>query len=90
MCKTIILPTVLYGCETQSLTLTEEHRWRVSESRIGCKRKEMMGDWRRLLNEELHNLYTLHNIVSVIRSRKMRWAGHVARMKNEKCIQNFS
>jgi hypothetical protein len=65
--KTIILPVVLYGCETWSLTLREEQRLRVSENRVvlrrifGPKRDDVTGDWRKLHNEELHNLYTKHN-----------------------------
>jgi hypothetical protein len=71
--KTIILPMVLYGCDNWSLTLREEHRLRVFENmvlrRIFC--------WRNLHNEELHNLYSLPNII-IIKSRRMRWAGNVA------------
>jgi hypothetical protein len=60
--KTIILPVVLYGCETWSLTLKEEHRLRVFENRVlrrlfGPKRDEVMGEWRKLHSGELHNLY---------------------------------
>jgi hypothetical protein len=60
--KTTILPVVLYGCETWSLTLREEHRLRVFENRVlrrifGPKRDEVIGGWRKLHNEELHNLY---------------------------------
>jgi hypothetical protein len=71
--KAIILPIVLYGCETWSLTLREEHRLRVSENRelreiFGRKRVEVTGDWRRLRNEELHNLYASPNIIRVIKS----------------------
>jgi hypothetical protein len=61
------LPVVLYGCETWSLTLREEHRLRVFENRVlrrifGPKREEVMGDWRKLYNEELYNLYFSSNI----------------------------
>jgi hypothetical protein len=82
--KTVILPVVLYGCETWSLTLREEHRLRVSENRVlgrifGPKREED-GSWRKLHNDELHSLYSSPNIVRVITSRRMRWVGHVARM----------
>jgi hypothetical protein len=81
--KTVILPFVLYGCETWSLTLREVHRLRVSENRVlrifGPK-KEEDGSWRKLYNDELHSLYSSPNIVRVIKSRRMRWAGHVARM----------
>jgi hypothetical protein len=81
--KTVILRVVLYGCETWSLTLREEHRLRVFENRVlrrifGHKREED-GSWRRLHNDELHSLYSSPNIVRVIKSRRMRWAGHVAR-----------
>jgi hypothetical protein len=83
--KTIILPVVLYGCETWSLTLREEHRLRVSENRVlkrifRPKRDEVTGEWRKLHIEELHNLYSCPNI---IRQIKLRWAGHVARMGKE-------
>jgi hypothetical protein len=83
--KTIILPVVLYGCETWSLTLREEHRLRMFENRVLRriflrKRDKVIGDWRKLHNEELHNLYSSQNIIRQIKSRKIRWAGHVARM----------
>jgi hypothetical protein len=80
--RTITLPVVLYGCETWSLTLKEERRLRVFESRMlrrifGSKRDEGKGEWRKLRNEELIDLYSLPNIVRVVKSRRMRWAGHV-------------
>jgi hypothetical protein len=83
--RTIILPTVLYGCETWSLTLREKRRLRVFENRVlrrvfGLKRDEVTGEWRKLHNEELNDRYSLPNIVRVVKSRRMRWAGHVARM----------
>jgi hypothetical protein len=81
--KTVILPVVLYGCETWFLTLREEQRPRVSENRVlrifGPKREEE-GSWRKLHNDELHSLYSSPNIVRVIISRRMRWTGHVACM----------
>jgi hypothetical protein len=82
--KTVILPVVQYGCETWSLTLGEEHRLKVFENRVlrrisGPKRKED-GSWTKLHNDELHSLYSSPNILRVIKSRRMRWAGHVARM----------
>jgi hypothetical protein len=78
------LPVVLYGCETWSVTFGEEYRLRVFEKRVlrrmtGPKREED-GSWRKLHNDELHSLYTSSNIVRVIKSRRMRWAGHVARL----------
>jgi hypothetical protein len=86
--KTIILPVVLYGCETWSLTLREEHRLRVFESRVlrifGPKRDEVTGDWRKLHNEALHNLYSSPNIIRMIKSRRMRWAGYVARIREKR------
>jgi hypothetical protein len=83
--KTIILPVVLYGFETWSLTLREEHRLRVFENRVlrgifGLKGDEVTEEWRKLHNGELHNLYPSPDIVRQIKSRGMRWAGHVARM----------
>jgi hypothetical protein len=75
---------VFYGCETWSLTLREEYRLRVFEKRMlrrifGPKRDDVTGDWRKLHNEELHNLYSSPNIIRMIKSRRMRWAGHVSR-----------
>jgi len=83
--RTIILPVVLYRCETWSLTLREEHRLTVFENRMlrrvfDPKRDEVTGEWRKLHNEEITDLYSLTNIVRVVKSRRMRWAGHVARM----------
>ena len=82
--RTVILPVVLYGCETWSLTLREERRLRVFENRalrvFGPKRDEVTGEWRKLHNDELMDLYSLPNIVRVVKSRRMRWTGHVARM----------
>jgi hypothetical protein len=92
ICKTVFLPVVLYECETWSLTLREEHRLRVFENRVlrrifGRKRDEVTGGWRKLHNEELHNLYSSTSIIKMIKSRRMRWAGHVARMGGEEeCI----
>jgi hypothetical protein len=85
--KTVTLPVVLYGCETWSLTLGEENRLRVFGNRVlrkifGPKRDED-GSWRKLHNDELHDLYSSPNFVRVIKSRRMRWAGHVARMGGE-------
>jgi hypothetical protein len=89
MYKTIILPVVLYGCETWSLTLRDEHRLRVVENRVlrimfGHKRDEVTGEWRKLHNEELHNLYSSPDIIRQIKSRRMSWAGHVARVGQER------
>jgi hypothetical protein len=82
--RTVILPVVLYGCKTWFLTLREEQKLRMFENRVlrrifGPKREEATGEWRRLHNEELHDLYSPPNIIRVIKSRRMRWAGHVAR-----------
>jgi hypothetical protein len=83
--KTIILPVVLYVCETWSLTAREGHKLRVFENKVlrrifGPKRDGVTGGWRKLHNEEIHNLYSSPSIIRIIRSRRMRWAGHVARM----------
>jgi hypothetical protein len=80
--KTIILPVVLYECETWSLTVREEHKLRVFENRLlrrlfGPKRNGVTGGWRKLYNEELHNLYSSPSIIRNIKLRSMRWAGHV-------------
>jgi hypothetical protein len=87
--KTIILPVVLYGCETWSLTLREKHRLRGFENRIlrrifRPKRDEVTGEWRKLHSEEIHILYSSPIIIRQIKSRRMRWAGHVAPMGKER------
>jgi hypothetical protein len=81
--KTIILPVVLYDCETWSLTVREEPKLRVFENRVlrrifGPKRYRVTGGWRKLHNDELHNLYSSPRIIRIIKSRRMRWARHVA------------
>jgi hypothetical protein len=75
--KTIILPVVLYRCETWSLTIREEHKLRVFENRVlrrifGPKRYGVTEGWRKLHNEELHNLYSSPSIIRIIKSRRMR------------------
>jgi hypothetical protein len=83
--KTIILPVVRYGWETWSLTLREEHRLRMFENRVlrrifGPKKDEMMGEWRKLHNEDLRDLYFSPSIIRIIKSKRMMWVGHVARL----------
>jgi hypothetical protein len=83
--KTIILPLVLYGCETLFPILREEHRLGGFENRVlrrifGPKRDEVIGEWRKLHNEELHDLCSSPSIIGIIKARRVRWAGHVARM----------
>jgi hypothetical protein len=80
----IILPVVLYGCETCPLTLKEECRLRVLEKRVlrrifGPKRDKITGEWRKLHGEGLNDLYLSPNSIWVVKSRRMTWAGHVAR-----------
>jgi len=89
--RTIILPVVLYGCETWSLTLQDKRKLRLMENMVlrrifGPRRDEVKGEWRRLHNEELNDLYCSPNIVRVIKSRRMKWAGHVACMGEERGV----
>ena len=81
MYRSIILLVVLYGCETWSLTLRAECKLRVFENRVvrrifGPKRNEVRGQWKRLPNNELYAVYSSSNIIWVINSRRLRWAGH--------------
>jgi len=83
--RTIVLPVVLYGCETWSLTLRDERRLRVFENRMlkrifVPKRDEVTGEWRKLHNEELNDLYSSPHIVQVTKSRRIRWVEHVVNM----------
>jgi len=83
--RTVILTVGLYGCETWSLTLRKKRRLRVLENRVltrifGPKRDKVTEEWRKLHNEELNDLYCSSNIVRGIKSRRMRWAGHVVRI----------
>jgi hypothetical protein len=92
--KTITLPLLLYGCETWSLTVREEHKLRVLENRVlrrifGPKRDGVTGGWRKLHNEELDNLYSSPSIIRFIKSRRMRWAGHVARMGDKRNVHRL-
>jgi hypothetical protein len=80
--RTIILPVVLYGCESLSLTLREECRLRVFENKVlrrifGPKRDGVTGEWRRLHNKELYALYSSPSIIRVIKLRRLRCAGYV-------------
>ena len=89
--RTIILPVVLYGCETWSLTLREERKLRVFENMVlrrifEPRRDKVMGEWRRLHNCKLNDLYSSPNIVQVIKLRRMKWAGHVARLSEERGV----
>ena len=87
----IILPVVLYSCETWSLTAREKRRLRVFENRvlrkmIGPRRDELTGEWRKLHNEELNDLYSSPIVGRVIKWRRMRWAGHVGRMGERRAV----
>jgi hypothetical protein len=89
--KTIILAVVRYGCETWSLTVREEHKLRVFENRVlrrifGPKRDGLTGRWRKMHNEELHNLYSSQNIIRFIKSKRTKWAEQVARMGEKRNV----
>ena len=84
----------MYGCETLSLTLKEERRLRVFENRVlrrifGSKGDEVKGERRELHDEELNDLYCSPNTFRVIKSRRMRWAGHVARLGRGEAYTGF-
>jgi hypothetical protein len=87
--KTLMLPMVLYRCETWSLALREEHRLGVFENRVlrgifGLKRDGVTGGWRKLHNEELHNLHSSPSIIRINKSRRMWWVEYTARMGEKK------
>jgi hypothetical protein len=91
MYKTIILPVVLYGYETWSLTLREEHRLRLFENRILRRifrqmRDKIAGEWKELHNKEFHILYSSSNIIKQIKSRRVKWVRHVARMGEDRNV----
>jgi hypothetical protein len=80
---------VLYGCETWSLTLREEHRLSLFEKRVlrrifGPRRDEVMGGWRKLQKEELHNLYSSSNTIRKFKSMRIRWTGHIAGIREKR------
>jgi hypothetical protein len=83
------LPAVLYECETWSLKLREEYRFRVFENRVlrrilGLRGDDLRGEWRKLHNEELRDLNSSPSIIRMINSRRVRWEGHVARMGDKR------
>ena len=87
--KTLILPVVVYGCETWSLTLREDQRLRVFKNKVlrkifGAKKDEITGEWRKLHNAELHALYSSPNVIRSLKSRRLRCEGHVARMEQSR------
>jgi hypothetical protein len=91
--KSIILP-VLYGCETLSLTLKEEHRLRVFENSVlrrifGPKREGVTGNWRKVHSEELHNSYYPSDIIRMMKLRWMRWAGNPEYMGEKRNLYKF-
>ena len=93
--STIILPVVLYGCETWSFILREKHGLMFFEDKVlrktaGPTRDGVTVEWRRLHNEELYDLYCSTDIIRVIKSRRKRWAGHVTRMENRRDVHRVS
>ncbi|PSN39682.1 hypothetical protein C0J52_14416 [Blattella germanica] len=92
--KTVILPVILYGCETWTLTLRDEKRLRVFENKVlrkmyGPERDEATGEWRRLQNTELKDLYGKPDIIRKIKSHRLRRAGQVARMGDERGVRKI-
>ena len=89
ICKKVFLPVILYGCETWTLTLREEKRLQIFENKVlrkifGTRRDDQTGECIRLHNGELHDLYGKPNIIRIVESRRLRWAGHLTRMGNER------
>jgi hypothetical protein len=89
--KIIIVFFVLYGCETWSFTLRDEHRLRAFENRVlrrifGLKREEVIGHWRKMHNEELHNLYSSTDIINMIKSRRMMGGACSMHGEDDKCV----
>jgi hypothetical protein len=85
------VPVVLYECENWPVTSREGHRLKVFENRelriiFGSKRDEITREWRKLHSGELHNLYSSLNFIGYIKPKGMRWAGHVARMGDERKV----
>jgi hypothetical protein len=94
ICKTIISPVVLYGCDIWSLILREEHRLRVFGNRaprriFGPKNDEVTGGWRKLHNEKLRDLYSSPGMIRIIKFSRMSGAGHVARMGKKRKVYRF-
>jgi hypothetical protein len=92
--KTTVLPAVLYGCETLALASRDEHKLRVFENMVlrtisGPKRDKVLGEWRKLHNAELHNMYSYSRIIRQIKAKRMRWVGHVAHMQQERKVTRF-
>jgi len=93
--RTVVLPVVLYGFECWSLKLREERKLRIFDNRVlrkilGPGSDEVTGEWRRLHNAELNDLYSSPIVVRLITSRRMKWAGHVARTFEERwCIESW-
>jgi hypothetical protein len=89
--KTVILPVVLYGCETWSLTVRQVHKLRMFENRMlrrifGPKRDGVTGGWTKLHNEVPHNLYFSPSVIRILKSRMMRWTGLVARIGDKRIV----
>ena len=89
------MPVVLYGCETWSLTLREECRLRVFENRVlrrifGPKKNKAIREWIRLYNKVLYVVYSSPDIIRVIKSRRLKWTGHVARMRERRGAYRIS
>jgi hypothetical protein len=88
--KTVILPVLLFGSEIWSLTLREEHRLRIFENRVLMRifRRKRAGDgsWRKLYSDEFHSLYSSPNIIRAIKSKRLRWAVHVTRMRERRDV----
>jgi hypothetical protein len=98
ICRIVVIPVIPYGYETRFLKLMKEHNGSIGRSveavlrvTFGPRKEDVRGRWRMLQKEELHDLYCLPDFIRVMKSSRMRWEWHIARMgKMRSAYRNFS